>query len=227
MIDPISSIPLTWINQQDSIASHKSNKKNKTSDDEPISNTGTSTVIHDRIALSFDLKGDLEKLSQSVSTVQKEIRSQLESYFGILNPDDSEDNSATFLPPDDASAQELKDFYNPQNTANRIVEFATSFFDVYKNNHTTESEEENVTQFSTMIEDAVTKGFEEAQKVLGDLDKLDEIGKNIKHTFSLVMEGIDQFRHENFNKLGIEPDKIEFVGHEVNKDSQESSANQV
>ncbi len=215
MIDPINSIPIARLTQSDSLNSLKSSKKKEVSDNQSVAAIAKNTSIQDRISLSFDLKGDLEKLSQSVATVQQEIKSQLENYFGILKEDGKEADPSRFQPPEDASAQDLLDFYSPQNTANRIVDFATGFFSVYLQSHAEEETQDQVSPFTTLIGDAIKQGFDEAKEALGDLSGLDEISKNIDRTYGLVMEGLDQFRHEHFNELGLEPEKVNNVSDDL------------
>lgn len=156
--------------------------------------------IHDSTEISLDLQGNLETLQESVTLIQYRIRNQLEKYYGLTGQD-AETIAKKFLPPEDSSAQSLMEFYSPHNTATRIVDFATGFLQSYLGNHKNRPDQENVEKFTLLITDAIQKGFEEAEKTLGGMKKLEKIGdggiaKNIKKTYDLVMEGLNQFRIE-------------------------------
>jgi hypothetical protein len=148
----------------------------------------------DSVDFHLHLGEDLDKLQQSVSLLHDKIREQMErlTNFTDLKPEEARQ----FLPPTDASAQDLLNFYNPQNSANRIVRFTTGFFSAYQNNHSDQTDDENIKGFVNLIQNAIDKGFVEAEKILGGFEKSGEIGKNIEKTYELVMKGIEEFRVE-------------------------------
>ncbi len=171
----------------------------------------------DVLSVSFNLKEDVKQLSQSVSVAYEEVKSQLEEYFGVSRDENSEDLKLA----KDSSMEEWVEFFRPENTANRIVNFATGFFDAYQANHAEQEDEETVVGFTSLLGKAVQKGFEEAEKILGDFDKLGEIGENIKRTYHLVMKGLEEYRRENLNDLGLLPEKPETVPEEVLQEEPE------
>jgi hypothetical protein len=140
----------------------------------------------DSVDFHLHLGEDLDKLQQSVSLLHDKIREQMErlTNFTDLKPEEARQ----FLPPTDASAQDLLNFYNPQNSANRIVRFTTGFFSAYQNNHSDQTDDENIKGFVNLIQNAIDKGFVEAEKILGGFEKSGEIGKNIEKTYELVMK---------------------------------------
>jgi len=159
----------------------------------------------DAVDLSFNLNGDPQALKDAVNTVYNQVKSQLEKYYG-LTPSNATDavGSTDYLPPENASTQDLLDFFSPENTSNRIVGFATGFFGAYLQNHADASRQDKVNGFSDLIGGAVQQGFKEAGKILGNFDKLGEIGANIKKTYNLVMKGIEEFRQQFLSEYQID-----------------------
>ncbi|MBZ0257607.1 DUF5610 domain-containing protein [bacterium] len=202
LIDPVSNQPVQRS------ASYRVDdlikKTSKVEAGETVANKNKGQQETDQVSISFNLQGDLSKLQQSVDEVQSQVKGQLEKYFGI-GGEETQALGTEFIPPDNASASDLLDFFSPENTSDRIVAFATSFFGNYAANHSNEDAQAQLDGFTTLISDAIEQGFGQAQGILGDLSGNEEISQNIDRTFSLVKEKIDSFRHENFNKLGLEP----------------------
>ncbi|MDP8245125.1 MAG: DUF5610 domain-containing protein [Candidatus Hinthialibacter antarcticus] len=181
-------------------------KPSKVEAGETVANKGQRET--DQVSISFNLQGDLSLLQQSVDEVQSQVRNQLEEYFGI-GGEETQALGIEFLPPEDASASALLDFFSPENTAERIVGFATSFFGNYAANHSDEDAEAQLEGFTNLISAAIKEGFGQAQGILGDLSGEEEVAQNINRTFSLVTGKIEEFRLENFNKLGLEPEPVQ------------------
>jgi hypothetical protein len=76
----------------------------------------------------------------------------------------------------------LPEYWNAENTAQRIADFATSFAGMFKG-----SDEE----FVNMMKDAIDEGFSQAKDILGNLP--DPVGKLSAKTHALVMDKIDQW----------------------------------
>lgn len=201
MIDPINSLPLQRPTTTNSDSTDRSRKGKGISIDSTSSDARLQSV-KDSVSFSFNLRGDLTALRDAVATVFEQVKQQLQTVYGMRGGDPEADPSK-YLPPENASAQELADFFSPENTANRILKFTTGFFNLYKANHTNSSEEENINKFSTLIGDAIKKGFKEAEKILGSYDELGQIGENIKRTYSLVMKELEDFRLTHLNDLGL------------------------
>jgi len=162
----------------------------------------------DAVALNFNLRGDLQTLQNSVNTVFDRVQTQLENYFSITGQD-PEAAEEEFFPPEDASANEILEFFNPKNTAGRIVNFATGFFSNFAQNNPNLPAEEQTEEFTTLITDAVQKGFGEAKNILGDLSGNEDISQNIEQTYQLVLEGIEEYRVEflkRFDIQAVDPD---------------------
>jgi hypothetical protein len=76
----------------------------------------------------------------------------------------------------------LPEYWNAENTSQRIVDFATSFIGMFDGSDT---------EFVSMIKDAIEKGFSQAKDVLGNMP--DEVSKLTDKTHALVMDKIDKW----------------------------------
>jgi hypothetical protein len=96
-------------------------------------------------------------------TVQDQVRERiLEQLFEAQSADNSDSalSSILYEVEEGVEAAEVPEYWNAENTSQRIVDFAMSFRDMYPDM----SDEEYVEQ----VRDAVQKGFEEAKGILGD-----------------------------------------------------------
>jgi hypothetical protein len=76
----------------------------------------------------------------------------------------------------------LSDYWNAENTSQRIVDFATSFAGAFKGSKD---------EFATMIKDAVEKGFSQAKDITGDLP--DKVSALVNNTHDLTMKKLDDW----------------------------------
>ncbi len=104
----------------------------------------------------------------------------------------------------DAAAKDLlksfEDYWSPEATAGRIVDFATAFFpnsESFKNGGDTE---ESRKEFAEKMRSAIQKGFDQAMGHLGTVPTGTQEG--IDKTHELAMKGLD-----DFIKNGMEPEK--------------------
>ena len=96
--------------------------------------------------------------------------------------------------------------FSPEATAERIVSFATSFFGNYLENHPEQGGEEALKGFTSIIRDAIDKGFQEAKDVLEGLQVLEgDIAANIDKTYELVQEGLNRFEEQQTEQLVANP----------------------
>jgi|GEM_PF-1179500 hypothetical protein len=79
----------------------------------------------------------------------------------------------------------LPDYWSADKTAQRIVDFATSFLSEFKGNGD---------EFVGMIKDAIEKGFSQAKDIFGDMPG--PIDKLTAKTHALVMDKIDKWAHD-------------------------------
>ncbi len=95
----------------------------------------------------------------------------------------------------DAAAKDLlksfEDYWSPESTAGRIVDFATAFFpnsDSFKNGGDTE---ESRREFAEKMRSAIQKGFDQAMGHMGTVP--DKTQEGIDKTHELAMKGLDDF----------------------------------
>lgn len=82
----------------------------------------------------------------------------------------------------------------PEATAGRIVNFATSFLDAFKENHAAEAPKAQIQGFMSLIRDAITEGFQNARGFLDGIAKLSEtVDENISKTFEVTNTLLDEF----------------------------------
>ena len=75
----------------------------------------------------------------------------------------------------------LPDYWNAENTSQRIVDFATSFLSAFKGSGQ---------DFLNTIKNAIDEGFSQAKGILGD-NTPDPISKLTSKTYALVMDKLD------------------------------------
>lgn len=83
---------------------------------------------------------------------------------------------------------------SPEATADRILAFATGFFDAYAAQRPGDDAEQVARDFVDLIRGGFEKGFNEARDILQGLNVLGgEIESGIMKTFDLVHKGLDDF----------------------------------
>jgi len=85
----------------------------------------------------------------------------------------------------------LQDYFSPEKTADRILDFATGFFGKSKEFREGGNTEEARGKFAELMKNAIGKGFAQAQSILGKLPET--VQKTIDDTKSLVDKGIEDF----------------------------------
>ena len=92
---------------------------------------------------------------------------------------------------------------SPQATAQRIVDFAVSFFDAFQANHLDDDgKESQVDSFSALIRGAVEEGFADARSIIEGIGPIREgVAADIDETFELTMRGIDEFAEQQREAL--------------------------
>ena len=100
--------------------------------------------------------------------------------------------------------------FSPEATSQRIVEFAISFFDAFKNNHQEDGGEEQLDGFVDLIKDAVEEGFAQAGDILAGIGNTPgKVADDIDRTQELVMQGIDRFADEQRDLMVPPPEEGE------------------
>ncbi len=123
---------------------------------------------------------------------------QMASGQEISQPEMAE--SSEELPSQDDALTNLQEYFSPENTAQRILDMATSFFPLSKIGQAEGNTEAARQSFSEFIGAAINAGFQSAHNILGDLPE--DIVAGIDKTHSLVFSGL-----EDFVKNGLDSEK--------------------
>lgn len=92
----------------------------------------------------------------------------------------------------------MKDYFSPENTADRIVDFATSFFPNSAQFKSKGNTEEARGEFADIMRKAVQKGFDQAMGKLGKVPQ--NVQDGIDKTHDLTFKGIDDFVKHGMNR---------------------------
>ncbi len=85
--------------------------------------------------------------------------------------------------------------FSPKATAERIVNFATSFFDMYREKNSDMSDAEALGSYMDIIGSAIDEGFGEATEILNSLNVFNgEIKDNADQTYDLIQQGLVNFK---------------------------------
>ncbi len=94
------------------------------------------------------------------------------------------------------------DEFSPENTANRIGNFAMGFLPMFQSNHADQTKTDALSGFFNLAKDAITKGFDQAKSILGGL-----YGEDAAKTFDLVSKFLDDAKAKILGSDGTEAKK--------------------
>ena len=142
------------------------------------------SVEYSRSILDVSAEGskeDMKKLAEYIkdhfSQMKKELLHSFLKSVGMEVPENEKVESKPKL--------EIPEYWNAENTSQRIVDFATSFLDVF---------EGSGDEFLSMIKDAIDDGFAQARDILGELP--DTVNELVDDTYSLAMKKLDAWAIE-------------------------------
>lgn len=99
------------------------------------------------------------------------------------------------------------EYWSPENTANRIVQGTTGFFEAYKASNPNLEGEELLDRFLSVIGGGIEDGFKDATDILTGFGVYDgSIKNNAEKTFELVQKGLADFREQQMEKMGLKPE---------------------
>ncbi|MDX1352739.1 MAG: DUF5610 domain-containing protein [Thiomicrorhabdus sp.] len=192
-------------------AAEKANEHSRVAQPEkqPSLNATQMTIRNERQAsLVAHLFGD--GTSAQESSLKITYQAAIEKINEILMADMPTPDEGEATPPineETLKAQGGMEYWTPENTAKRIVDGATAFFNGFKTAHPELEGEELIDRFMDIVGGGLTQGFDEAKSILGDLNVLQgQISDNIDTTYQLVQNGMNNFKN---NFLGIEPTATE------------------
>jgi hypothetical protein len=126
-----------------------------------------------------DWKKLVQYLKEQYTSLKEEIIKGFLKSNGVEVKDTKSTDTANQTS-DSADIPGLPEYWNAENTSQRIVDFATSFLSMFKGSGQ---------DFLAMIKDAIDKGFSQAKDITGDLP--DAVSKLVGNTHDLVMKKLD------------------------------------
>lgn len=129
--------------------------------------------------------------------------------------------------PSEVLEDKLSEYFSPGRTADRIVKFATGFFDAFaKQGGNTDSPDENtISDFESLVRDAIDQGFSEARDILdgvfGDQGLPERFSKMVDETYKYVQDGLDKF-FEQLREGLLEPSESTEIRPEIEEGVQDT-----
>ena len=148
---------------------------------------------------SFSLKGSFEFMG--IGSNMSGIGDSFDPFNFLTGQTGDTDKAAENDP-----MSKLKEYFSPEATANRILDFSLGFFGnspQYKEGGNTEDSRQS---FADVIGAAIQKGFDQAMGLLGNLPS--ETQDEVDETHSRVFDGLDNFVKTG-SKDGKEGDEVE------------------
>ena len=107
------------------------------------------------------------------------------------------DNTVNPISEEALQSQGGMEYWTPENTAKRIVEGASAFFASFQTANPELEGEALMDKFIDVVGGGLSKGFDEARSILGDLNVLEgDISDNIDLTYGLVQDGLETYQKE-------------------------------
>ena len=156
----------------------------------------TRTIMVDAVEVNIHIDGEFAR-----RVLQNSMADQLNAAFAAAGMDTTVD-----------SLLQSGTNFSPQATAQRIVNFSTSFFGSFKENHADEAGQSQASDFAAMIKGAIEEGFASAQDILFGLGEISpDIQAGINETFELTMQGINSFLEQQAQEQGEAEDPTSIV----------------
>ncbi|NLD93088.1 MAG: DUF5610 domain-containing protein [Fibrobacter sp.] len=140
-------------------------------------------------------KDDIKNLEKYVRNHLKEMSQRIVKDFlknSGINVEMAEGTNST------TQTLQIPEEWNAENTSQRIVDFALSFFNSF---------EGKGEEFLTKIKAAIEEGFKQAKELWGDLELPDSVSNLVKDTHDLIMSKLDAWARENGIQVDDKADK--------------------
>ena len=156
----------------------------------------TRTLMVDAVEVNIQIDGEF-----AGRVLQDSMADKLNAAFAAVGMDTTVD-----------SLQQSATDFSPQATAQRIVNFSTSFFGSFQQNHADEAGQSQASNFAAMIKGAIEEGFASAQDILVGLGEIaPDIQAGIDETFGLTMQGINSLLEQQSQEQGEAEDPTSIV----------------
>lgn len=133
----------------------------------------------------------LRSLDPKSGTETFEINFRFEGVIEMAGDSSGEDISPLTESEASSSSQAIWDYFSPEKTAERILDFALGFFPMSRHYKEGGDVEEARKAFADFIGNAIQKGFDEARRMLGPIAQTVE--EHIDKTHTLVFDGLKDF----------------------------------
>jgi gas vesicle protein len=142
------------------------------------------SLQYQKTMLQVDVSGSPDDMNKIIDFLKQQFKSMKEELIKsfIESQGGKVDDTTTPAQVDKTQATAVPEYWNAENTSQRIVDFATQFLDAFKG-----SGEE----FLTAIKNAIDDGFKQAKDLLGDLP--DKVNTLVSDTYDLVMQKLDKW----------------------------------
>ncbi|KMQ49566.1 hypothetical protein CHISP_3524 [Chitinispirillum alkaliphilum] len=130
---------------------------------------------------------DLKEFVKHVKNEMLELKRELlQSIFGKQDRarGESSRNVETIISTEELEAL-IPEYWNAENTSQRIVDFALSFVELYQ---------EDTTEYIEKVKSAIELGFKDAKEMLGNLPE--SVSDLMNSTYDLVMSKLDAWASE-------------------------------
>ena len=180
--------------------------------------TGSIDITRTAFQMQQTLTGPDGEATRTLMVDAVEVNIQIDGEFAgrVLQDSVADKLNAAFAAAGmgttvDSLQQSATDF-SPQATAQRIVNFSTSFFGSFQQNHADEAGQSQASNFAAMIKGAIEEGFASAQDILVGLGEIaPDIQAGIDETFELTMQGINSFVEQQLQEQGEAEDPTSIV----------------
>jgi len=136
---------------------------------------------HKKLLEGFDVNDFQEKLKSQLIDMVFNANSKAKEQLSNDSLIEKYGNDVIYAVPEETEAAEVPEFWNAENTSQRLIDFAMSFKDV--------AVFENDAEYIQEIRDAVIEGFRQAKGIIGNVD--DRSHKLYNDTFDLTMQKFD------------------------------------
>jgi hypothetical protein len=143
------------------------------------------TILQNQLEIS--LKSDNKSMTLLYKTITASVEKRLTEDESV-KPSEKPTASNPYNQAEDTS---------PQATADRIVAFATNFYEKYREQNQDLTEEQAMDDFLAKIGGGIDQGFADAKDILKGLQQLEgKVASDIDETYTLIQQGLQSFREK-------------------------------
>jgi hypothetical protein len=155
-----------------------------TSKDGDMVSFSMESLEYNKSLLEVSATGSQEDMKELVDRIKDNLDKMEKSFLKSFLNDNGVDVLDTQTA-EEATSVEIPEYWNAQNTSQRIVDFAVSFYQSFKGSGE---------DFLSTVTNAIDEGFKQAREMLGDLPE--EFNNLINDTYALVNEKLSSWAAE-------------------------------